>query len=266
MMTRPAQQTSARKSYRHTTAGPGLMSLGSDSQLANITRLYDNYMNTTQNNSMSQPSPTLPAKKPAGILRRGNTLGALPSLKGGPVVGPRSGGGLSSSRYSSKTMLETDGKYKATITKPSVYDFINIHPGQEYNIQLIVKNSGENRWAEEIKLICINGRDKGMELPVNSLSPSEEQALSVHLVAPQQSGRCLSQWKLHYGEEGVMKAFGRAIYIDIEVHERERNTTEETPEADESLEEERPEGETPREEDPDKLLMKGKEILDVKKC
>ena len=265
MINRPSAGTSARKSHRHTTAAPGLLSLGSDSQLANITRLYENYMNTPQsNNSMSQPSPTLPAKKPAGILRRGNTLGALPSLKGGPVVGPRSGGGLSSSRYSSKTMLETDGKYKATITKPSVYDFINIHPGQEYNIQLIVKNSGENKWAEEIKLICINGRDKGMEIPVHSLSPSEEQALSVNLVAPQQSGRCLSQWKLHYGDEGVMKAFGRAIYIDIEVHERER-TAEETPEADESLEEERQDdvGETPREEDPDKILMKGKGIIGV---
>jgi len=266
MYHRTSAQGSARKPHRHTTAGPGLMSFGSESQLANITRLYENYVNT-QNNT-SQPSPTLPVKK-TGILRRGNTLGNLPSLKGGPAMGPRSGGGsMSISRYSSKTTIETDGKYKATITKPSVYDFISIHPGQEYNVQLIVKNSGENKWAECVKLICINGREKGMEMPVSSLSPGEEQALSVNLMAPQQSGRCLSQWKLHYSEEeGAMKAFGRAIYIDIEVSEREKGATEETPEADESLEDEAETDElrirsdnfdeTPREEeDPDKILMK----------
>jgi len=196
-----------RSNSRHITAAPALTSAGSERNLANITKLYENIQNT----NAQLPLPTPPRKNPP--LRRGSSMGSI-------MTGPSSCSKLT------RVIAEHEAKYKANVNKSTVFDFISVKPGKNFTVQVIIQNTGESKWIDPVKLVCINGIYKGSEIEIKSLQPKEDQNLTMNLQAPDNSGRYLSQWKLHYEEDGMQRAFGKAIYVDFEVSQSEDMNTE----------------------------------------
>ena len=208
---------------RYPGAKSGLMSFGS---VANISHKPGRYENSNPNH-ITQQQQQPQAVRPANQLRRGMSLGSImnpaSSSSGPKIYRPYSDG---------------EPRYQATIIKSTIYDIINVKPDQPYNLQLTVRNIGDEKWADKVKLVCINGFYKGNEVDIGNLRAGEEQIVTITLRAPVQIGRHLSQWKLHYYEDDIPRSFGKAICVDTDVSLKDKLYREETAEAPEENEEE----------------------------
>jgi len=110
-------------------------------------------------------------------------------------------------------------KYKAAIVKPPIYDLINVKPGYIYNVEFTIKNTGNEDWPEDVKLICVNGIHKDIQESVPALAHNKSHLVKLELKAPLEPNIYLSQWRLQYMDEGVPKLFGSNLYIEINVKE-----------------------------------------------
>lgn len=209
-----------RSCGRYPGAKPALISMGTVSYPPRPSAQNENL---NQSSSVQQQQTA----RPINQLRRGMSLGSLmnpaPSSSGSRVHRPLS---------------DNETRYKAMIIKSTIYDIINVRPENLFNFQLTIRNIGDEKWAEKVKLICINGLYKGNEVDVKSIQPGEEQILNISLRAPAQIGKYLSQWKLHYQEDDGLRPFGKAICVDTDVSLRGKLYSEETVEASETEERE----------------------------
>jgi len=108
-------------------------------------------------------------------------------------------------------------RYKVTVVKEPIYDVIRVKAGRKYIVDYTIKNTGSQKWPNEVCLICTQGIHMGHEHKIPSLAPGKEYNIILELDAPMECGRYLSQWKLHYCEDDVFKSFGKVTYVEIEV-------------------------------------------------
>jgi len=108
-------------------------------------------------------------------------------------------------------------RYKVTVVKEPIYDVIRVKQRCNYTVDWTVKNTGAEKWPNHVCLICTQGIHKGTEKEIDSLVPGQEFAIHLELEAPNECGRYLSQWKLHYYENDIFKSFGKVLYVEIDV-------------------------------------------------
>jgi len=108
-------------------------------------------------------------------------------------------------------------QYKVALIKPPLYEVTTVKAGMPYNISFTIKNNGDSEWPFDTKLICVEGNHKGEDIPLPALRPSQNYMVDLHLDAPSDYGRYFNEWKVHYSQNGTLKAFGKEIMIEIEV-------------------------------------------------
>jgi len=128
-----------------------------------------------------------------------------------------------SSNSSQSTPYHTPGykdkRYSAKITKEPLYDVIKTKTNHPYSVIFTIKNSGENKWPDDTRLICSSGVHNGTEEKVPALEPGKEYTVTLDLIAPAETGKYVSQWRLHHGSQEGLRAFGSNLFFEIHVME-----------------------------------------------
>lgn len=155
-------------------------------------------------------------------------------------------------------------RYKVTVVKEPIYDVIRVKANRKYTVDYTIKNTGSEKWPNEVCLICTQGINKGHEHKIPSLAPGKEYNVLLDLIAPAECGRFLSQWKLHYCENEVFKSFGKVTYIEIEVSPSGKEHHQKS--EDTFLWEDQKGGKEKKKEQKTEILGKDQELMKETKC
>jgi hypothetical protein len=121
-------------------------------------------------------------------------------------------------------------KFAAKIVREPIYDVMRVKQGKSYNIVFTLKNSGEQKWPEGVRLTCVGGiHDKAYE-PIGSLDVNLEKTINLNLQAPEDVGKYASHWRLQYPEENGMQAFGSNLFFEVHVIEDKDRDFDDFPE------------------------------------
>jgi hypothetical protein len=93
-------------------------------------------------------------------------------------------------------------------------------PLQEYQVAVVVENTGKESWPKDVRLCCVNGNYRNRQEDLIPLDPGTKQILHLQIQAPAQAGRYLSQWKLYYNDEEKVRSFGESLFIEMQVEDK----------------------------------------------
>lgn len=79
-----------------------------------------------------------------------------------------------SGRKSASPIEERKVNYRVEFTSNLENESLEVIGGEQYDYNLMIKNSGEEKWPNKVKLVCINGVYKGQVKNVSSLKSKEE--------------------------------------------------------------------------------------------
>lgn len=110
--------------------------------------------------------------------------------------------------------------YKVSIIRTrNPEEGLKLKPEEHYKTGIQLKNSGTTQWPDDVRLICINGPQKGIEKKLPSLEPERDIDIELSMQAPKEEGRYLLQWRISYGRGTNKKSFGESWFEKIYVKE-----------------------------------------------
>lgn len=124
-------------------------------------------------------------------------------------------------------------KYAAKIVREPIYDVMRVKQGKNYNLIFTIKNSGETKWPDGVRLVCIGGIHDKKEEPIGSLEINAERTVNLNLTAPEDVGKYASHWRLQYPEDSGFQSFGANLFFEVHVIEdkdKEKEIIDELPE------------------------------------
>jgi hypothetical protein len=134
------------------------------------------------------------------------------------------------------------GKLEAVFVRDvTVPDNTSVTAGVKFSKVWCVKNSGSEPWPKGVVLKMVDPKDSQLLVlavgAINRLvAPGEETDIGVELQAPSRPGRCVQYWRL-FTEDG--QAFGRRLWLDINVSPSLQGTAEDDTELERAEEEAR---------------------------
>jgi len=132
----------------------------------------------------------------------------------------------SGNRTSTSSEDDNKGLYKSKFRVQFEQKTVNEEGERVWEFNVILRNTGKQAWPANTKLICINGVCKGQIREIPSLGAKEKIHIKLSLQPTEKINDCnahLSQWKLHFENNKILKSFGHCFFLKI--YESPRKTT-----------------------------------------